>query len=109
MPRQINITSLCIFFLLSLLYSGESVYAQTDFSPQNSVVDAIERAKLYAGRNDINLDGKFIKKVEYHSNMQNRREQSYWLVLWINKHVTKGGGVELRLYTDGSIKENYYK
>jgi hypothetical protein len=41
--------------------------------------------------------------------MQNRNEQANWQILWINKKVTKGGGIELRLFTDGSIKERYHK
>ncbi len=85
------------------------MHARTDTSPKTSVEKAIEIAKQYANKNEIDLRGKFIKKVEYHNNMHNKNERPYWLVYWINKRVTKGGGVELRLYIDGSIEEKYYK
>jgi hypothetical protein len=104
-----NIQILFTLLSLSFFCSGLPALAQDDFSPQISVESAIKKAQQYAAKNDIDLKGKFITKVEYHNNMHNKSEQPYWFVLWINKRVTKGGGVELRLYADGSIEERYHK
>ena len=104
-----NTKILYIFISLSLFCLGVPVHAKDDFSPQINIEHAIIKARQYADKSKIDLDGKYINKVEYHNNMQNKNAQPYWLVLWINKLVTKGGGVELRLYEDGSVKDRYLK
>lgn len=98
---------LLAFFSFFLL--GVTVHAQDKTSPEITAEHAIAQAKQHARQKEIYLEGKYIKKVEYVVNLQNPDDRPYWSVYWINRKVTKGGGVELRLYGDGSIEEKYYK
>ena len=104
-----KVKPLLFFLFLLLLNPGELVLAEDDFSPTETIEHIIAKARAHARENNIDLRGKFISKIEYHNNMQNRSEQPYWQLLWINKKVTKGGGVELRLYPDRAIKVYYHK
>lgn len=69
---------LYIFPFIPLFYIDGLVRAQTDISPGMTIELAIEKAKYYAADSEIDLRGKFIKKVEYHSNTQIKNELSYW-------------------------------
>lgn len=98
-----------LFTILLILMMGSSVHARDEYSPDITIEQAIEKARQYAVKKDIDLTGKYVNKVEYHNNMRDKSKQPYWMVLWINRFVTKGGGVEVRLYENGSIEERYHK
>lgn len=100
---------LTLFFFVSvivLLAPGERTFSQDDRSPYLSVEQVIKKARRYAADKDIDLKGKFISKIEYRTSSGNT---PYWSVIRLNKNVTKGGEVELRLYADGPTKEIYHK
>lgn len=110
MKRKFNrVLLLYIVAFLSFFIVGGTVQAQPDFSPKITIEDAIKKARQYADQNDIDLNGKYINWVTFHNNMQNRDQQPYWSIRWINRRVTKGGGVELRLNENGSIEVHYLK
>lgn len=95
-----------LILLPLVAYAGGPVNAQDDNSPGIDVNHAIAGAVSYAEKNDIDLHGKYIKKVEYRNA---KVERPYWLVYWVNKRITKGGEVELKLYSDGSVEVRYHK
>lgn len=97
------------FLFIPLFYLDGLAFAETGTVPIMSMELAIEQAKYYAADNGIDLSGKFMKKTEYHNNPQDGDGRPYWQVYWINRRVTKGGGVELRLFADGRVEEKYYK
>ena len=103
------IKGLLLFLFFLPFPPGEFAFAEDDFSAEETIEQAIATARTYARQEGIDLSGKFISKAEYRNNMQNRSAQPYWQILWINKKVTKGGGVELKLKRDGSIEVSYHK
>lgn len=94
--------------LLILFLSGLA-HAQTNTFPTKTIESVIAEARHYAKEKEIDLGDKFIQKAEYQNNLQSKNKRPYWSIYWINKKITKGGGVELRLYPDGSFEEQYYK
>ena len=104
-----NLKIYFILLFLILIVFGAPVDSKDDYSPGITLEQAIRKAQEYVAENDIDLSGKYMNTAMYHNNMQNRNQQAYWTVIWVNRLVTKGGAVELRLYTDGSIEVKYHK
>ena len=96
--------SIVILFLLTLMFSGQSVLAKTFNTPTMPVELAIENAKKYALEKKIDVSRAFIVVVEYH-NLYNEYEGPYWRVRWEPRIPAKGGWFELRIYPDGSVAE----
>lgn len=98
---------LVLILLSCCSYSMADEVAFKDLrTPFLSISDAIAAAKTYAEKNDIDLQGKYIKRAEF---FDRGEAAQCWSVLWVNEFVTKGGDVELRLCKDGTVKEAYYK
>ncbi len=91
-----------------LLFQCEVGFSQDENyrTPFLTIERAIEAALIYAENNDIDLQEKFIKKVEYHDGHNNL---PFWRIYWINAYITKGGDVELKLYGDGKVEKKFYK
>ena len=98
-----------VFFLLAAHQLTQSTVAETMTSPATNIETTISRARVYAAQQEIDLSNKFIIKVVYERDIRHEFKRPYWSVLWSEKTISKGGDIELRLYTDGSIEESYYK
>ncbi len=104
MKKCINVTLLVYL----LLFQCELGFSQNENfrTPFMTIERAIDTALIYAKNNDIDLQGKFIQKVEY--NDGNNRSP-FWSIFWVNEYITKGGNVELKLYADGTTEKKFYK
>lgn len=91
-----------LFFQCEVGFSQDENYR----APFLTIERAIEAALIYTENNDIDLQRKFIKKVEYHDG---HNHLPFWRIYWINEYITKGGDVELKLYADGTVEKKFYK
>ena len=83
--------------------------ARNEVFPSQTIEQAIAKARQYAAANEIDLSGKYIKAAEYINERDSDGDRPFWRIYWINRKITKGGSVEVKLYSDDSIEVRYWK
>lgn len=101
---------LSIFFILFLFIAFLPVNSRTADEnqrlPFTSIQQAIRIAENYARQRELDLQGKYIGRAEYH---WRKSENPYWSIIWINEYITKGGVVEIKAFADGRMEDAYHK
>ena len=97
--------------LLSLVFivTQQTLKAEIMTYPDINIKTAIDLAQQFAEVNEIDLTDRFIVSARYDRDQLNQYRRPYWSVTWAVKTVSKGGDVEIRIYSDKSIKVFYYK